>query len=221
MKDLFVYTADADAEAVFSSILERHQALGIRKIIADVDRYPGRDCGMFNHGPDIACLNMKKQKYSKIMLVWDFHGSGRDDIETADKSAAEVQNRLDRRSWTNNSLAVVLCPELEEWLWYSPVSVATNLGWTLEKLDHEIDKYAKTIKKSRDYVLKNTPKETWENLKKKVARQTISPRDFASIAKNASLAAWGDSPSFALIKTTLITWFPAPAPDSVLISTDD
>jgi len=43
MKDIFVLTADTDAQAVMNSALSRYQSLGIRKIAYDVDRNPMRD----------------------------------------------------------------------------------------------------------------------------------------------------------------------------------
>ena len=76
MKDLFVLTADSDAQAVMRSVLVRHKALGIRPIEAEVQRFPGRDSGMVKEGPEIVRALIKKADYSRLILVWDHHGSG-------------------------------------------------------------------------------------------------------------------------------------------------
>ena len=70
MKDLFVLTADSDAQAVMRSVLVRHKALGIRPIEAEVQRFPGRDSGMVKEGPEIVRALIKKADYSRLILVW-------------------------------------------------------------------------------------------------------------------------------------------------------
>ncbi len=40
MKDLYVLTADADAEAVMRSVLNRYLSMKIRQINFDIDRNP-------------------------------------------------------------------------------------------------------------------------------------------------------------------------------------
>jgi hypothetical protein len=53
MKDLLVYTADADALALMRAILSRPEALQIPAITFDVDRHPGRDAGVFCTGSSL------------------------------------------------------------------------------------------------------------------------------------------------------------------------
>jgi len=74
MKDLYVLSADADAEAAMRSVLKRHRSLGIREITFDIGRNPMRDSGMVNTGPEL--VRLQKGKYKKALLMWDYHGSG-------------------------------------------------------------------------------------------------------------------------------------------------
>jgi hypothetical protein len=60
MKDLFVLTADADALALMSSILARHEALGIRLITFEVIRHPMKDAGVIKDGPETARMYKRK-----------------------------------------------------------------------------------------------------------------------------------------------------------------
>lgn len=76
MKDLFVLTADSDAEALIKSVLQRHRDLKIHPISFEVQRFTGRDSGMVKEGPEIARVMVQKSEYSRLILVWDHHGSG-------------------------------------------------------------------------------------------------------------------------------------------------
>ena len=116
MKDLFVLTADADAEALMRAVLSRHKALQIRQIDFDIKRFPGRDNGMVKEGPEIARVLVNKSEYSRLLLMWDHHGSGWEKLNP-DQAAIRIQERLDGVTWTGRSSAMVLVPELEEWLW--------------------------------------------------------------------------------------------------------
>jgi hypothetical protein len=179
--------------------------LGIRKIEANVKRQPGGDSAMITTGAELA--RREKGCYAKLMLIWDFHGSGREYKEHPEESAKFIQKKLDGITWTDNSLTVVLVPELEEWLWHCPNSVSNHLGLRSDALNTALERFAATRKSTTDLALRDNPKEAWEYVKKRVARQTISPRDFRQIAEQASLTAWRQSASFDRIVTTLQTWF--------------
>ena len=111
MKDLFVLTADADAEALFRSVLQRHKALHIRPIDFDIRRFPGRDSGMVNQGPEVARVLANKLDYSRVLLVWDHHGSGWES-RNPQQAVSRIQERLDGVTWTDRSSAIVFVPEL-------------------------------------------------------------------------------------------------------------
>jgi hypothetical protein len=132
MKDLLVYTADADAMAVMTAILARPLSLGIREITYDVKRHPGRDSGMYQTGAELA--RFEKGKYRKVLLMWDHHGSGRDHLETPEACVSAVERKLDDITWSGHRSAVVIDPELEEWLWHNTTSVHRHCGITQEQL---------------------------------------------------------------------------------------
>jgi hypothetical protein len=69
MKDLFVLTADADAEAFMRALLARQQALRIRSISFEVRRFTGRGSGMVNEGPEIVRVLVNKGEYSRVILI--------------------------------------------------------------------------------------------------------------------------------------------------------
>ena len=90
MKELIVLAADQQWLAVLESVLERHEALGIRSLedTYDVRTHPmGRDAGLRSQGPEI--LRTMRRQYRHGLLVFDHGGCG----DPADP--LEIQNDLD------------------------------------------------------------------------------------------------------------------------------
>jgi hypothetical protein len=209
MKDLFVLTADADAQAVMKSVLKRHRVIGIREITFDVDRNPMKDSGMVKDGPEL--VRLQKGKYHKVLLIWDYHGCGWESKSTSQQCTEKIMKRLIGVSWKDHSGAVVLVPELEEWLWHDEASLCSYYEISQTKLSEWIEIYTNKLHQSIDFIKKTQPKELFEYICKKKIRRTISPRDFENIGEAASLHAWSNSTSFADIAALLREWFPSGA----------
>ncbi len=204
MKDLLLYTADADAMGFMRSILNRPKALGIRNISFDIERHPLRDSGMIQSAAELT--RMKKGMYSKALLMWDHHGSGRD-RHSPQVIAREVQHKLDQYTWSGNSAVTVLMPELEEWLWcceqalarYCNISAEDLLQWTkIMAGEHSV-----TVEELR----RKYPKELFEHVMRDRLRRTISPKDFEKIGEIASIRSLEQCESFNTILVTLKMWF--------------
>jgi hypothetical protein len=179
MKDLFVLVADADMLAVFRALLARPDALGIRTVSFEVDRHTDRDPGVFGGGPEYLRLKPKND-FRYFVIAFDHDGCGCN--KPAAECAATVQERLDSFTFKDRSMAVVIAPELEEWLWYDPPAITKSV---------EVD----------------TTLGPKERLRKVFKRKPL-PRDFEQIAIRADLQAWNSSPSFRILKETLQNWFP-------------
>jgi hypothetical protein len=179
MKDLFVLTADADMLVVFRTILGRPDALGIRPISFAIDRHANRDAGVFRNGPELLRA-IPKGDFRYFAVAFDHDGSGCN--RPPDDCATSVQCRLDSFTFKDRSTAIVIAPELEEWLWHDTEAIANNV---------EVDAIP-------------GPKERL----RQVFRRKPLPRDFEQIAARANLQAWDSSPSFHTMKTTLQNWFP-------------
>lgn len=206
MKDLFVLTADADMQAVLRSVLRRHEEIGLRPIEFEVDRHTMRDSGMIASGPDL--VRPRRGKYRKVLLVWDHLGSGCEGKFTAEESARRVEERLVLVSWRDHASAIVIDPELEDWLWQDPASIGAHLGIspaTLRKWLTEQQKSASDLLSPRS---KMDLEERLRHLFVDKCRRTVSPRDFERIAEQADLAAWEKSKSFQRLMTILRGWFP-------------
>jgi hypothetical protein len=202
MKDLFLLTADADAQAVMKAVLRRHHSLEIRPITFDIDRHTSRDSGMITDGPELMGLKLNKNEYSHLLLMWDHDGSGwHDEPSTA---VADVQRRLDNVTWQDRSAAVVLVPELEEWLWHNRASIARQIRSSSAELDRMVQTaYGNSL-------LPDLPKESFERLLYEKLKRKPLPMDFEQIAERASLVQWQRSQSFRTLVEILRRWFPRP-----------
>ena len=210
MKDLFVLTADSDAQAIIRTVLQRNKPLDIRPISFDVQRYAGRDSGMVKDGPEIAREMVKKSEYSRLILIWDHHGSGWEG-RSSEKATEAIQQRLDGVSWIGNSAAVVLAPELEEWLWHCPDALARHLGLSKAALEREGVNLAPKFGKTFHRCCREVPKELFEAIFYQRERRKPLPRDFEMLAATADLSSWGASASFARFSQILREWFPRQA----------
>ncbi|MCR4318171.1 MAG: hypothetical protein NUW37_17640 [Planctomycetes bacterium] len=209
MKDLFVLAADADAKAFLNSILAKPKALKIRSICYYVDRHPGRDPGMIKSGPELARL--RKGEYRKAILIWDYHGSGHDTKKkklTPLKSSEEMQLRFNRVSWKDNSSAIVIVPEFEEWLWHTQNEVAMHFNIQQADLDSYISEYAEDKKITIEAAKEYRPKELFDFVRGEKLKLPKSPVIFAGIGKKASIPKLMKSSSFATLVSTLRAWFP-------------
>jgi hypothetical protein len=205
-KDLMVLTADLDALAVIKEVLARPDSLGIRAIDFAVDRHTGRDAGMVQSGPELA--RRYKSGFEKLILLWDHEGSGWERRATAELAEAAVLGRLDGVTWKDASAAIALRPELEEWLWHNVASLRAHFAFEDDQLQSWSAELAGKLKVPSAEIKTLKPKELFEYVVYIRLRRTISPRDFASIAKRASLHDWQRSPTFRRLVAILRGWFP-------------
>lgn len=205
MKDLLIYVADADAEAFLRSVLGRHQALGIRVITFEIMRHPNKDAGMVQTGADLA--RMQKGRYAKLLMLWDFHGSGRDHRQSASELAGEIGGKLDSFTWSGNHAISVLVPELEQWLWHSEPALAAYGGLSVTELQAWAAEVATKSGRPIESWKQENPKELFEKLMKERLKRTISPRDFEHIGERASIRQLEACASFRAIVDALRAWF--------------
>jgi hypothetical protein len=203
--NLLVLTADADAKAVMESVLQRHQSLGIRKITFNVERHSGRDPGIMKDGPEFT--RFYRNEFERVILLWDYIGCGWENRIDASACEAQIRKRLVGVTWKNRSVAVVIVPELEAWLWTNRASLRKHWKVTNKLIDRVISEYESNTGLKSGTAVKEQPKELFEHIQLRELHRTISPRDFSEIASSASLHDWESCGSFHSIVTALRTWF--------------
>jgi hypothetical protein len=125
VNDLVVLAADRNIEFAMRGILERHQAIGIRGIRFDIYVHPERDPGCRHHGAEF--LRPFQRRHHHALVVFDREGSGkqrrREEIE------AELDAQLGTSGWGERAAAIVIDPEVEQWVWSQSPAVEEVLGW--------------------------------------------------------------------------------------------
>ena len=206
MKDLFVQAADMDAKMFIYSILQKHKAIGIRPITFDIEAHPLHDSGMVKSGAELSRL--KKGKYTKIILIWDHEGSGREHKYQAREIEVQIRQKLDVITWSNDNDAIALVPELETWLWHCKQAIASHYSLDIQSLDRLIEVAARQLGMASDRAMYVKPKELFELLVRDGIGRTISPKDFQMIGQYAGIHNLEASKTFLKLRTTLRSWFP-------------
>ena len=127
MTDLIVLVPDRNTEYAVRGILARRQSLGIRAITVELHSHPAHDPGCFTDAPEFLLFAVRKAAYA--LVVFDHHGSGQDHTLDRCTMEADVEQRLAAAGWEGRSAAVVIAPELENWVWSASPHVDVILGW--------------------------------------------------------------------------------------------
>lgn len=203
IKDLVVLVADKSMKAAIVGLLSRPQAIGINGINYDVfvlskDNDPGcRSKGHHHLKPMIP-------DYRHALIIFDRVGCGQEKksrIELEEDVTANLKNS----GWDDRAAAIVIDPELENWVWSDSPHVEECLSWkdkqpTLRNWLIENNLWAEKTPKPLD------PKAAMEKALRKV-RKPRSSSIYGNIAQRVSLEKCTDA-SFKKFKETLKNWFP-------------
>ncbi len=204
MRDLVVLVADNDiAETMRALLQSRQTSLGIRPVEFDILPVRPRDGRCRAHA--VEYLRREASAYRHAIVVFDRHGCGR---ETESRTAIEdqVERDLSRNGWEGTAKAVVIDPEIEQWVWSGSTEVARVL--------HAQGDYAALQRSLRSAGLwpQGAPKPPDpKQAMKQVLRQTRTPPSpvmFRRLAEKVSLRRC-QCPAFGKFKDTLASWFPA------------
>jgi hypothetical protein len=127
-KSLVVLTADKSMRLCVEAILGRAGELGLRLAADDylVLADGGQDPGVFRRGHE--SLRSQLNQYHHAILMCDRDGAGAGEL-TRDAMEAQMETRLAQNGWQERSAAVVIEPELENWIWVDSAHLDNVLGW--------------------------------------------------------------------------------------------
>jgi hypothetical protein len=174
-----------------------------------VERHPfSHDSGIVKDGPELVRSNIKKNAYSKVLLLWDQQGSGWEKLDPL-VCQEKIMTRLRGVSWKDHSAAIVICPELEEWLWHDPSAIQKYLQLAEADFSHQVTQYAKKTTMTIEAAKSKAPKELLQHLfSVKLHKSKVLPAEFSKMAGRANLKTWRQSASFRAMAETLQAWFP-------------
>ncbi|MFO0818769.1 MAG: hypothetical protein U1A77_12555 [Pirellulales bacterium] len=127
LQDLVILAADNQMQQTLEGLLERHAALGIRRITSRVFVHPNKDAGC--RLECAAFLRSFLQQYQRAIVVFDHEGSGADG-ESATALEESIEHALFRNGWGDRCRVITIEPELEIWIWGRSGQTPAILGWT-------------------------------------------------------------------------------------------
>ncbi len=125
-QDLIVLVADKNMESAVQGILTRTASLQIRAVRAEILVHVERDPGCYQKGH--VFLQPFSRQFDHAMILFDRVGSGQENKSREDLEQ-EIEDRMRITGWGGRSAAVVIDPELENWVWSGSPHVARVLGW--------------------------------------------------------------------------------------------
>lgn len=199
-RDLVILVADKNMEFSISGVLTRFESLDIRPIDYVIFTHPERDPACLHKAG--AFLATHRNRCAHALVVFDREGCGRDEDRTTLERT--VEQRLAASGWGDRAAAVVINPELENWVWSDSPEVDRVLGWAgqlqpVRTWLREQGFLAGTGKPER-------PKEAMEAALR-VARKPRSSALFGELSRRVSLARCAD-PAFLKLRAVLSGWFP-------------
>jgi len=200
-RDLVVLVSDKNMEYSMRGILERPQSLGIKKIDFVIYTHPKRDPGCY-----VGCHNYllrEVNKFHHALVMFDLEGCGREYLKRTDLEN-EIEKRLSSSGWGNRAAAIVIDPELENWVWSDSPELDVVIEWK------GISTPLRFWLKDKNFLADNSPKpyppkKAFEDALKKV-RKPRSASIYKQIADKVSLKRCQD-PAFLKLKEKLFQWF--------------
>jgi hypothetical protein len=183
-------------------ILARHQALHIRAPRYVLYVHPQRDPGCLRKASGF--LRPYASAYEHALVVFDRSGCGKDLVAREDLER-EVEQALANSGWAARARAIVIDPELENWVWSDSPQVDCALGWSARLGGVRAWLREKGYCQSTEKPVR--PKGALEAALQVVGKPRSSAL-FQTLAASVSLSRCAD-PSFAKLRLTLRTWFPA------------
>jgi len=124
--DLVLLVADKNTEYGLRGLLSRPEALGIRPITWKAYVHPQRDPACAGKAHEF--LRSFARDYHRALVVFDHHGSGRENRSAVDLES-DVEQLLAINGWTDRAHVVAIAPELESWVFTSSPQVEACIQW--------------------------------------------------------------------------------------------
>ena len=203
---LIALVADNDAREFLKALLPRLLETGLTaEFTFEIIRHPNRDNGCFSRAADL--LNDSSDA-THALVLFDKHGSGRES-KSREIIEQKVEEDLARSGWARTKVrAIVIDPELENWIWIRNQHLARALSWRDETTLYHWLQRQKAIPKG---ATKPTPPKEWMIKALKQRNRSHSAAIFNQIAQRVSLR-WAlhacHDQSFHDLVFTLRQWFP-------------
>jgi hypothetical protein len=202
VSDLVVLTADKNMRFMLEGLLSRPKALSIRPVIAVFYIHPERDPGCLLRAD--AFLRPFVNQFHHAIVMFDREGCGKQK-KSRQELEEEVLSNLSLSGWGDRATAIVIDPELENWVFSDSPEVDAVIGWAantpplrswLEEKNFLTPGQIKPLH----------PKEAMESALRHV-RMARSSSIYKQLAEQVGLGRCTDQ-AFLKLKDVLQSWFP-------------
>jgi len=128
MKDLIVLVADLDTENVLKGLLPRLPTNGLtRPFEFEIYRHPDRDPGCLKGAHDF--LRLFPSSHTHALVIFDHEGCGQENTDP-NILRGQILDLVEKNGWDRLKIeALLIVPEIENWIWMKSRHVATALKW--------------------------------------------------------------------------------------------
>jgi hypothetical protein len=203
-KDLILLVADKNMEFSLRGLLSRSHSLRFRPVTFDLNVHPERDHGCLRTAHEL--LRSSANRYQRALVLLDHAGCGREAVERS-VLESEIEERLGETGWGDRAAAVVISPELENWVWSDSPHVERALGWDRGPAPLRSWLQDKGLLEA-GAAKPAEPKEAVE-LVLRTVRTPRSSSIYLELARSVSTDRCTD-PAFLKLKRCLREWFPSP-----------
>lgn len=203
MRDLIVLCADQDTSQGFKTLLDRGPNLGFRAIDFQMVRHVNRDSGVFREAHDF--LRPQCTRFSYALAVCDLEGCGRETTHRREQVEELIETRLQSNGWEKRSVAIVIAPELESWVWGDWGTLASHVEWPNGEAGLRAWLTERNLIRSGQ-AKPDRPKEGLDRILRQTKRRPSSLL-FAALGSLADPKSCSD-PAFAKLVAQLHIWFP-------------
>jgi hypothetical protein len=201
VRDLVLLASDRDIEFALRGLLRRAPELGFRQIDCDFYVHPQHDPGCFLRSQEF--LRAFLRSHARALVVFDREGCGGEPRSRV-TIEQEVERSLAANGWGDRAAAVVIDPEMEQWVWTDCPEVDAVLGWR----DHAPS--LRSWLRSSGRLLPGHPKPLRpKEAVQEALRLVRKPRSSAlyqDLATVTRIETCVDS-AFGKLRATLATWF--------------
>jgi hypothetical protein len=201
-KDLVCLVADKSIEASLKGLFSRFRSLRFRQVIFDLFVHPDRDPGCLLRSHDF--LRPFANQYQHALVVLDQEGCGQDEVERT-VLESDIEGRLGGTGWGDRTAAIVIAPELENWVWSNSPHVDRALGWEGRTVP------LRSWLREEGFLQPGSTKPLQPKRAVDLALRTVRiPRSSAiylALAQSVSTERCTD-PAFAKLRRCLREWFP-------------
>ena len=201
-KDLVCLVADKNMEASLRGLLSRFHSLQIRQVTCDLFVHPDRDPGCLLRSHDF--LRPFASQYEHALVLLDQKGCGQEETER-EVLEADIEGRLGNQGWADRGAAVVIAPELENWVWSDSPHVDRALGWEGRTVPLRSWLQEEGLLPA-GFSKPSEPKRAVE-LVLRTVRTPRSSAIYLALAQSVSTERCTD-PAFAKLRRCLREWFP-------------